>query len=35
MTHDRKQAESLISLASLYERQALEVEASEPEFLTA
>ena len=32
---DRKRAQSLIALASLYERQALEIEASEPELLTA
>jgi len=35
MVYDRKRAESLIALASLYERQALEIEASEPELLTA
>ena len=35
MVSDRKRAQSLIALASLYERQALEIEASEPELLTA
>ena len=35
MVTDRKQSESLISLASLYERQAQEIEATQPELLPA